>query len=251
MRIPRPLAPALSATVLAVVVLAGGAAFAADSITASRVEADLSLRIRPATPGVAAPAVVVGGGPTGRWSGDDRLISVAVRADGVERPGLGPVTVEADATDVTLPADRSAPLSAASTTVSVLITGEALGHALGLRDVRVGAARDSSLAGGVEHTARVEGTVDGTDTRISAFVDLVVDARGAHLVPVAAATGPAGVADQDAGLALSRTALTLAADVLPLGLPVETFTVRGGTLTASGRGGPGTAPLGELAHPDH
>ena len=247
MRLPRPIVPALSATALAVVVLAGGAAFAADSIAASRVEADLSLRIRPATPGVAAPAVVVGGGPTGRWSGDDRLTSVSVRADGVERPGLGPVTVEATATDVILPADHSAPLSAASTAVSVLLTGEVLGRALGLQDVRVGAAQDSSLAGGVEHTARVEGTVERTNTRISTFVDLVVDARGAHLVPVAASTGPAGGADQDAGLALSRTALTLAADVLPLGLEVETFTVRGGTLTASGRGGPGTAPLDGLA----
>lgn len=249
MRLSRTAAVSLAAvgTIAAVAVVA----VVADSVAASRVEADLSAVIRPETPGVRAPAVTVGGGPFGRWSGDDRLASVSVRVEGVDRPGLGPVTVEAAAADVDVPGRRTGPLTAAETTVTVLVTGDALGRALGLRDALVAAAGDPSLAGGNEHRARVTGTVDGTDTRVSAFVDLVVDDRGAHLVPVAPATGPAGVPDQDPGLALARTALTLEPDVLPLGLAVESLTVRGGTVSATGTGGPGTAPLDDLARPGH
>lgn len=251
MRSPRGGA-AVAATVIATVLIAGaGGVAVTDTVSASRVEADLSTRIRPATPGVSAPAVTIGGGPTDRWSAPDRLTSVSVRAEGIERPAFGTVTVTADATDVHVPDDRSIPLDAAETTVSVHITGEALGRALGMHEVLLGAADDPSLAGGTEHRARVTGTLDGTDSRVSAFVDLVVDHHGAHLVPHSPATGPAGIADQDAAPASDRTALTLPADLLPLGLPVETLTVRGGSLTATGSGGPGTAPLGALARPDH
>lgn len=246
MRSPRRL---LAVAVAAVLTVAGGAVVA-DSVAASRIEADLSTRIRPATPGLSAPAVTIGGGPAGRWSAPDRLASVSIRAEGVERPAVGPVSVTADATDVHVPADRSAPLTAAEVTVSVHITGDALGHALGMHDVLLGAADDPSLAGDTEHRARVTGTLDGTDSRVSAFVDLVVDHRGAHLVPHSPATGPAGIADQDVGLAMDRTALTLPPNLLPLGLPVETLTVRGGTVTASGAG-TSTAPLGTLVRTDH
>ena len=236
----------MAVAALAVVV---GGVFTVDAISASRVEADLSTRIRSATPGVTAPSVMIRGGPTSRWSGPETLSSVSVRAEGVGRPGLGPVAVEAVATDVHVPADRSAPLTAGSVTVSVQITGDSLGPALGMRDVVVGAADDPSLAGGDEHRARVTGTLDGTGTRVSAGVDLVVDDLGARLVPVAPATGPAGFPAGDGELALRRTALTLEPDVLPLGVAVETLSVAGGTITATGDGGPGTAPLDGLARP--
>ena len=238
----------MAVAALAVVV---GGVFTVDAISASRVEADLSTRIRSATPGVTAPSVMIGGGPTSRWTGPETLSSVSVRAEGVGRPGLGPVAVEAVATDVHVPADRSAPLTAGPVTVSVQITGDSLGPALGMRDVVVGAADDPSLAGGDEHRARVTGTLDGTGTRVSAVVDLVVDDRGAHLVPVTAATGPSGIPDQDPDLARRRTTLTLSPDVLPLGVDVETLTARGGTLTASGTDETGATPLGDLARPDH
>lgn len=242
MRFPRRVAVVCAA----VVAVAAGGVFVADSVSASRVEADLSTRIRPATPGVGAPAVMIGGAPTSRWSGPDRLASVSVRADRVERPVVGPVTVEADATGLRVPDDRAAPLTAKEVTVSVHISADALGRALGMHEVLLGAADDPSLAGGTETRARVTGTVDGTDDRISTLVDLVVDDRGAHLVPTAPATGPGGIADQDEDLAMERTALTLPPDLLPLGLPTGSLTVRGGSITASGTGGPGTAPLDDL-----
>ena len=241
----RPARTAVAA--LAVVGAVAAGAFTVDAVATSRVEADLSTRIRTATPGVPSPAVLVGGGPTTRWTDAGRLASVSVRAEGVDRPGLGPVTVEATATDVDVPTDRDAPLVAGATEVTVLVTGEALGRALGLHDVQLGAADDPSLAGGTEHRARVTGTDTTTGARISAFVDLVVDHRGAHLVPIAPATGPAGFPDQDPDLALRRTALTLEPDVLPLGLEVRTLDVRGGTIAARGSGGPETAPLDRLA----
>lgn len=233
-----------------VVAVAAGGAFVADSVSASRVEAELSTRIRPVTPGVAAPSVTIGGGPTARWSGPDRLTSVSVRVEGVERPVFGPLTVEAESTDVHLGDDASAPLTAGDVSVSVHITSNELGRALGMREVLLAAADDPSLAGGTETRARVTGTVDGTDSRVATFVDLVVDDRGAHLVPVAPATGPGGIAEQDDELAMERTALTLPPDLLPLGLPVESLTIRGGSITARGTGGPGTAPLGNLTAPD-
>ncbi|MFN3600480.1 MAG: DUF2993 domain-containing protein, partial [Dietzia sp.] len=78
-----------------------------------------------------------------------------------------------------------------------------------------------------------------------------VPARAPPRGPGAPPPRPSGFPDQDPDLALRRTALTLSPDVLPLGVAVETLTVRGGTLTAGGTGGPGTAPLGDLARPDH
>src|SRR5699024_1742593 len=127
-------------------VLAGGA-FAVDSVSASRGEADLSHRIRPATPGVPAPAVTIGGAPTGRWTGPDGdvLSSVTIRAEGVERPAFGAVTVEASATDVSGVRDPGAPLAAGELTVEVQVTGDALGRALGMDQTRLGAADDPSL----------------------------------------------------------------------------------------------------------
>lgn len=246
MRARRSVAVATAA--LAVVVVG---AVTVDAVNASGVEADVSTRIRPATPGVAAPSVMIGGGPTSRWTGPETLASASIRVEGVTRPGLGPVAVEATVTDLHVPGDRSADMTADAVSVSVQISGDSLGPALGMRDVLVGASDDPSLAGGVEHRARVTGTLEGTDTRVSAIVDLVVDDRGAHLVPVEAATGPSGLPEQDPGLALRRTALTFSPDVLPLGIAVETLTVRGGTITAGGTGGPGTTPLGDLARPDH
>jgi hypothetical protein len=240
----------VAALILAPVVVAAGA-FTVDSISTSRIESDISTRIRPATEDSRAPSVLVGGGRTSRWSGPDTLSAVSIRVEGVERPGLGPVAVEAEVSDLYLPADRAEHVNAGSVTVSVQITGDSLGPALGMRDVLVGAADDPSLAGGTEQRARVTGTLEGTDTRVSAFVDLVVDDRGARLVPVEPATGPGGLPDQDTRLAMVRTALTLEADVLPLGLTVESLTARGGTLIASGTGGPVTAPLADLARPDH
>ncbi|PAY22069.1 hypothetical protein CEY15_15415 [Dietzia natronolimnaea] len=239
------------AVVAATLAVALAGAVTVDSVNASRVEADVSTRIRPATPGVPAPSVMLGGGPTARWTGPGTLESASIRVEGVTRPGLGPVAVEALVTDLHLPADRSADMTAVVERVAVQITGDALGPALGMRDVLVGGADDPSLAGGVEHRARVTGTLEGTDTRVSAEVDLVVDDRGAHLVPVTAATGPSGLPDQDPDLALRRTALTLSPELLPLGVAVETLTVRGGTITAGGTGAPGTTPLGGLARPDH
>lgn len=239
---------AAAAVAATAVVLAGGA-LVVDSVSASRIEADLSERIRPATPGVAAPAVTVGGGPGSRWTGPDRLDSVSVRAEGVGRPAVGPVTVEADATGVHVPPDHSAPPSARDVTVSVNITGDALGRALGMHEMLLAAADDPSLAGGTEHRARVTGTLDGTDTRVSAFVDLVVDDRGARLVPASPATGPAGLPDQDRGRAMHHTALTLPPDLLPLGADIDTLTVRGSTIVASGSGGADATPLDRLAAP--
>ncbi|HMT48890.1 MAG TPA: DUF2993 domain-containing protein [Dietzia sp.] len=238
------------AAIVAPAVVAVGA-FTVDSISTSRVESDLSTRIRPAVEGSPAPSVLIHGGPTTRWAAPGTLSSVSIRAEDVDRPGLGPVAVEAEVTDLHVPESGDEDLTARSVTVSVRMTGDSLGPALGMRDVLIGAADDPSLAGGTEHRARVTGTLRGTDTRVSAFVDLVVDERGAHLVPTAPATGPGGIPDQDGELAMRRTALTLAPDVLPLGLTVEPLTVRGGTLTASGTGGPGTAPLGTLVRPDH
>ena len=245
MRIPRPALVAVAA----VPVVACGA-FAAEAVYASRIEADLSTRI--AAPGeVGVPSVKIGGAPGSRWVAPDTLASAAIRIEGVERPGLGPVAVEAAAPDVRVPGDPGAPPTAPEATISVQITGDSLGPALGMRDVLVGAADDPSLAGGTEHRARVTGTIEGTDTRVSAFVDLVVDARGAHLVPVAPATGPAGFPDGDGELALRRTALTLEPDVLPLGATVEELTVTGGTITAAGAAARGGAPLDGLARPGH
>lgn len=241
--------PRSAVVVVATVAVAAGVAFTVDTVAASRTEAEISSRIASNAEGSRTPAVTIGGGPTSRWSGPDTLGSVSVRVEGVARPGLGPVAVEADATEVHLPEDRDEGMTARSATISVKITGNSLGPALGMRDVLVTAADDPSLAGGTEHRARVSGTLEGSDTRVSAFVDLVVDDLGAHLVPVAPATGPAGLPDQDRELALRSTALTLDPDVLPLGIGVDTLTVRGGSITAAGDGGPGTAPLDDLARP--
>ena len=278
MRIPR----AAVATLAAVVVLAGGA-YTVDAVSASQLEAEISARIASEMPGAGPPSVMTGG-PFSRWSGPDTLSSVSIRAEGVERPGLGPVAVEAVATEVVVPdnggnddddngngnnsnngnsADTSASgpgggspdsgtggLTAESVVVSVQIIGDSLAPALGMRDVLVGAADDPSLAGGTEHRARVTGTLEESGERVSAIVDLVVDTSGAHLVPVAAATGPGGVPDQDPALAMRSVALTFAPDLLPLGVPVETLTVKGGTITAAGTGGPGTPPLDGLVRGD-
>ena len=250
MKVPR----AVVAAIAAVVVLTGGA-FTFDAVSASRVEAEISERIDSArvdsAPADAAPAslpAVTIGGPLSRWSAPDTLSTVSVRVEGVERPGLGPVAVEANAHDVRL-GDGQA-MTADSVTVAVQITGDSLASALGMRDLLVGAADDPSLAGGTEHQARLTGTLIESGERVSAIVDLVVDASGAHLVPVAAATGPGGVPDQDTALALRSTALTLAPDVLPLGVAVETLTVKGGTITATGTGGPATPPLDDLVRGD-
>lgn len=271
MRLPRAAVAALAA----VVVLAGGA-YTVDAVSASRLESQISARIAPEMPGGSVPSVMTGG-PFSRWSGPGTLSSVSIRAEGVERPGLGPVAVEAVASEVNVPdegADRddsavagdrdpggdgpggdgpdSDPggLTAESVVVSVQIIGDSLAPALGMRDVLVGAADDPSLAGGTEHRARVSGTLVESGERVSAIVDLVVDASGAHLVPVAAATGPGGVPDQDPELAMRSVALTFAPDLLPLGVPVETLTVKGGTITAAGTGGPGTPPLDGLVRGD-
>lgn len=233
MRVPRP----VTATVVVLAVL-GGCVVAAEAVSTSRIEADLSRRIAADKPVGGPPSVTIGGAPGSRWSGPGTLRSVAVRVEGVERPGLAPVAVEADATDVRVPEDPDAPPTARDVTVSVKITGHSLGPALGLRDVLVGAADDPTLAGGTEDRARVTGTVEGTDVRLSAIVDLVVDARGAHLVP-----------DDPDDPRLRRLALTLAPDLLPLGVPVTTLSVTGGTVTASGTGGAATAPLDGLAAP--
>ncbi|AWH91467.1 DUF2993 domain-containing protein [Dietzia lutea] len=243
MRIPRPAVVAVAAVALG--------AFVTETVYASRIEADLSTRIAPATPGSGPPSVTIGGGPGSRWIAPDTLASAAIRIEGVERPGLGPVAVEATATDVLVPDDPAAPPIAGESTVSVQITGDSLGPALGMRDVLVGAADDPSLAGGTEHRARVTGTLEGSDIRVSAFVDLVVDTRGARLVPVAPATGPAGFPAGDGELTLRRSALTLEPDVLPLGAAVEELTVTGGTITAAGAAARGGAPLDGLARPGH
>ncbi|MGN0111384.1 MAG: LmeA family phospholipid-binding protein [Cellulosimicrobium funkei] len=256
MTIPRP----VLAAVAAVAVLAGGA-YAVDAVSASRLEADISARIA-SDAAVAGPPSVMIGGPLNRWSEPDVLSSVAIRAEGVERPGLGPVAVEAQATDVRIPADAGGDgdggsdaagadaLVAESVVVVVQITGDSLAPALRMQDVVVGAADDPSLAGGVENRAQISGTLTESGERVSAFVDLVVDASGAHLVPVAAATGPGGIPDQDVDLALRATALTLEPDVLPLGVPVSTLTVKHGTISAVGTGGPGTPPLDGVARRD-
>lgn len=258
MRTPR----AAVAAIAVVVVLAGGA-FTVDAVSASRLEAEISARVAPdpATGGPAAPPSVTTGGPLSRWSGTDTLSTVTIRAEGVERPGLGPVAVEAVAHEVHVrrdgenaahdkAADAADAMTAESVVVSVQITGDSLAPALGMRDLLVGAADDPSLAGGIEHRALLTGTLIESGERVSVIVDLVVDASGAHLVPVAAATGPGGVPDQDTDLAMRSAALTLAPDVLPLGVPVETLTVKGGTITAAGTGGPGTPPLDGLARGD-
>jgi len=241
--------PRLALAALAALAAVAGGVLTVDAVSASRVEAELSAVLTPDVTGV-GPASVRIGGPTARWSDPETLTSVVVRVEGVDRPGLGPVAVEAVAGGVRLPSARADGLVADSVTVSVQLTGGSLGPPLGMRDVLVGAADDPSLAGGTEHRARVTGTLEGSGERVSAIVDLVVDDSGARLVPVHAATGPGGIADQDPALALRTTALTLLPDVLPLGAAVETLTVRGGTITAAGPAAPGTA-LDGLARPAH
>ncbi|MFB9260264.1 DUF2993 domain-containing protein [Dietzia aerolata] len=250
MKIPR-----IAVAAPAVVAVLAGGAYTVDAVSASRVEAEISARIAPEMPGAAPPSVMTGG-PFTRWSEPGTLSSVSIRAERVARPGVAPVAVEAEATDLVATdladtglADTG--LSAQSVVVSVQMIGDSLAQALDMRDVLIEAADDHSLAGGTEHRARVTGTVLESGERVSAIVDLVVDPSGAHLVPVAAATGPGGVPDQDPELALRATALTFAPDLLPLGVPVESLTIKGGTLTASGTGGPGTPPLDGLLRDDH
>lgn len=251
-------APRIAVAAIAVVLVAGGGAFAADAVSASRVEAEISARLDTARVDAAradaaradsprAPAVTIGG-PTSRWSDPDTLTTVSIRAEGVPRPGLGPVAVEAHARGVEM--RDGEPMTAESVEVSALLTGDSLAPALGMRGVLLGAADDPSLAGGTEHRARLTGTLLDSGETVSAIVELVVDPSGAHLVPVAAATGPAGVPDQDTDLALRSTALTLDPDLLPLGVDVETLTVTSGTITAAGTGGPGTPPLDDLLRRD-
>ncbi|GLB65313.1 hypothetical protein NCCP2495_31930 [Dietzia sp. NCCP-2495] len=270
MRVPR-----IAVAAITLVLVAGGGAFTVDAVSASRVEAEISARVDSArgdssqadparddsapvdsagsapAPGNAgpsrAPAVSIGG-PTSRWTDPDTLTTVSIRAEDVLRPGLGPVTVEAHARGVEM--RDGEPLHAESVEVSAQLTGDSLAPALGMRSVLVGAADDPSLAGGEEHRARLTGTLLDSGETVSVIVDLVVDPSGAHLVPVAAATGPAGVADQDTDLALASTALTLDPDLLPLGVPVQRLTVTSGTITASGTGGPGTPPLDDLLRRD-
>lgn len=255
MRVPR-----IAVAAIAVVLVAGGGAFTVDAVSASRVEAEISARVdsarvdsagsdpAPGDPGPArAPAVSIGG-PTSRWTDPDTLTTVTIRAEDVLRPGLGPVAVEAHARGVEM--RDGEPMHAESVEVSAQLTGDSLAPAMGMRNVLVGAADDPSLAGGTEHRARLTGTLLDSGETVSVIVDLVVDPSGAHLVPVAAATGPAGVPDQDTDLALASTALTLDPDLLPLGVPVQHLTVTGGTITASGTGGPGTPPLDDLLRRD-
>lgn len=248
--------PRVALAVIAAVLVVAGGAYTVDAVSASRLEAEISARIAPGAPGTAPPSVMTGG-PFSRWSDSDTLSSVSIRAEDVERPGLGPVAVEAEATDVRVPGGQDGDgdgddhgLTARSVVVSVQITGDSLAPALGMRDVLVGAADDPSLAGGTEHRANVSGTLIGSGERVSVIVDLVVDPSGAHLVPVAPATGPGGIPEQDRGLAMRSVALTFAPDLLPLGVPVETLTVKGGTITAAGTGGPGTPPLDGLVRGD-
>lgn len=245
MKIPR-----IAVAALAVVAVLAGGAYTVDAVSASRVEAEISARIAPEMPGAAPPSVMTGG-PFTRWSEPGTLSSVSIRAEQVARPGVAPVAVEAEATDLVATDLADTGLSAQSVVVSVQMIGDSLAQALDMRDVLIEAADDHSLAGGTEHRARVTGTVLESGERVSAIVDLVVDPSGAHLVPVAAATGPGGVPDQDPELALRATALTFAPDLLPLGVPVESLTIKGGTLTASGTGGPGTPPLDGLLRDDH
>ena len=247
--------PRVAFAVIAAVLVVAGGAYTVDAVSASRLEAEISARIAPRAPGAGPPSVMTGG-PFSRWSDSDTLSSVSIRAEGVERPGLGPVDVEAEAVDVRVPggrdddADDDHGLTARSVVVSVQITGDSLAPALGMRDVLVGAADDPSLAGGTEHRAHVAGTLIESGERVSVIVDLVVDPSGAHLVPVSPATGPGGIPEQNRALAMRSTALTFAPDLLPLGVPVETLTVSGGTITAAGTGGPDTPPLDGLVRDD-
>ena len=95
---------ASGAVIAAVLVVAGGA-YTVDAVSASRLEAEISARIAPGAPGTAPPSVMTGG-PFSRWSDSDTLSSVSIRAEDVERPGLGPVAVEAEATIVREPFRR-------------------------------------------------------------------------------------------------------------------------------------------------
>ena len=229
-----------------VVVLAG--LWVADCVIVSRREAAISERIRPETPGVAAPMVTLGAAPFAALGGTrEEFSSLTARVEGVPREGLGPVTVTATAHDVRLPADPSAPLGGDGAAVAVLLTAESLGRALGLEEAVVGHADDSSLAGSAETRARVSGRLPGHGAAVSALVDLVPAPGGARLVPVAADTGPAGVSDQDEAAALAHTALRLDPHVLPLGAEVTSLTVRAGTITASGHADVRTLRPGDLA----
>ena len=53
-----------------------------------------------------------------------------------------------------------------------------------------------------------------------------------------------------ADMHLGRFPARLHPDLLPLGVPVQHLTVTGGTITASGTGGPGTPPLDDLLRRD-
>ena len=177
--------PRVAFAVIAAVLVVAGGAYTVDAVSASRLEAEISARIAPGAPGTAPPSVMTGG-PFSRWSDSDTLSSVSIRAEDVERPGLGPVAVEAEATDVRVPGGQDGDgdgddhgLTARSVVVSVQITGDSLAPALGMRDVLVGAADDPSLAGGTEHRANVSGTLIGSGERVSVIVDLVVDPSAA------------------------------------------------------------------------
>lgn len=196
------------------------------TVQISRDEAELSARIRPPTPGVPAPVVSFTGSPLGaRTVVDDglRYPGVRIRVAGVPRPAVGPVTVSFTAEDVHLPFDGRSPMTTRGGRVAVQLGDDAIGRVLGMRDVQVSNADDSSLAGRPEELARIGVGPRGGGPDRPVEVRLVCDDRGARLVPVDPA--PPGA---------ERFDLPLPADLLPLGARVDSLSIHGGTITASG-----------------
>ena len=196
------------------------------TVEISRDEAELSARIRPLGGGVPAPVVMFTGSPFGARTPVDeglRYPGVRIRVARVPRPLVGPVTVTLTADDVLIPTDRHAPVIAHGARVAVLIGGDALGRALGDRDVLLSNDDDSSLAGRPEELARIGYAGHDGGPAPTVRVRLVCDEHGARLVP----EDPAPPGAEPRGIVFPP-------DLLPLGARVDSLSIHGGTITASG-----------------
>lgn len=240
-------------TVIAVLLVVVVVVVATRLLPISRLEGEVSELIRVPTAGAPDVRVTLSGvdGTPNNERDDDPAAhrhadSMTIRAERTPRPQLGAVTVEAEAHDVTLPAatDPAAaggPTSAGATAhagrleVTVEISDFVLTRVTGLHVTRLASAEDTSLVGGREDTARLTlagSWPDGTGPSGEVFLDLSAGDRGGLLTPRAPTLG--------------FPRIRLDADVLPLGIPVESLVVESGTIRASGTASDIGFPLAAL-----